>query len=676
MRALVLRWLRRAPLVGLCLLLVGVAALTIAVVCFPYPVERLSPARGGPLLVVDREGRTLRSIPAPDGRPGRDRWVTLDRISSHALLTLLAAEDQRFFRHHGVDVLAALRAAWLNLAPGEQRYGGSTLTMQLMRMVHSAGRPRTLRNKIREAVLALRAERALSKRAILEQYLNRVYFGHGAYGIEAAARTYFDRPAASLSVGEATLLMVLVRGPTHYDPLRHLPRALERRDHVFGLLVRQGRLGADEADRARRQPLRLRLHPPPREASHFVDWVLGELPLAVRRRGGVVRTTLDLSLQRRMARRVREHVDELAARRLTQAGLVVLDSQRGDVLAMVGSAGYRESQVNIVTRRRHPGSALKPFVYALAIEEQGRSPASVVYDIHELPTSRYRVRQLTQREHGPVRFREALAGSYNLAAVHVLEQVGVERLMSVLRRGGVAGLERSPSDYGLRLALGSAKVRLLDLAAGYGFLVRQGRVRRPRGVLEVRQPNGASWSPPDAAERRLFSPQTAWMVLDMLADPVARRPMFGQELPLDGLPFPLAAKTGTARGFADTVAVAVTRERTVAAWAGNFDGRPSQGVLAMQAAGPLVRAALLAASESTELTLPPRPRGIVEARVCALSGKLAGPDCPHRKLDHFLAGTVPTRRCDWHRHRGGRLTVVFPAEIRGWARSWRGDRPL
>jgi len=661
----VLRLGRRLLLLTLTLALAAAMGLVVAVVAFPYPVGQLSPREGGPLVLVDRAGRELRSLPAVDGRPGRDRWVTLDRISSHAVLTLIASEDQSFFEHHGVDPWGVARALWLNLRPGGGRFGGSTITMQLMRMVHSAGKPRTWRNKLREAVLALRVERALDKHAILEQYLNRVYFGHGAHGIEAAARTYFQKPAASLSVGEVTLLMVLVRGPSHYDPVRHLPRLLRRRDHVFALLLRQGRLGPDEIRRAREQPIGLRLRPPAWQAPHFVDWVVRTLPPAGRRRGGVLRTTLDLELQRRMQQQVAQHVVELGHRQVTQAGLVILDTLTGEVLAMVGSAGYRQppdGQINIVTRRRHPGSALKPFIYALAMEQLGDSPASIAYDIHDVPGSRYRVRQLTQREHGPVRYREALAGSYNLAAIHVLERVGLERMMDTLRHGGVAPLPGTPAEYGLRLALGSAKVRLLDLAAGYGFLARGGRVRPAHGVLELVYPDGARWHPTPVAERRLFSEQTAWLVMDMLADPVARRPMFGQELPVD-LPFPVAVKTGTARGFADTVALGVTRELTVAAWAGNFDGKPGQGVLAMQAAAPLVRAGLLVAGQGRSLTLPPRPGGLTTAEVCPVSGMLAGAQCPHRKLDHFRRGTVPTHRCDWHRREGSRVVVRYPPEV-------------
>jgi len=660
---------------GLCA--AATSALLVAVLCFPYPVDELNPSSGGPLIITDRHGALLRSVPSPDGRPGRENWVPLERIPSHALLTVIASEDAGFYEHRGVDARGIVRAMWLDLRARRAAYGGSTITMQLARMLHSADEPRSLTNKVRELVYALRMERAVSKSAILEQYLNRAYYGNGAYGIEAAAQTYFDKPATSLSVGEATLLAIVPRAPTAYDPVEHLDRALRRRAHVFGLLVERGLMTQAEVARASEQTLTPALHEKPLLAPHFTDWVLRSLPADVRARGGEVRTSLDLDLQQRLERRVAEHVDELGKRNLQQAGVVVLDTQSGEVLAMVGSAGFDETdgQINIVTRRRHPGSALKPFVYALAIE-QGDNPASIAYDIHDVP-SEYRVKTLTQKEHGPVRYRAALAGSFNLAAVHVLEKVGTARLMSVLRRAGVGALSGDADTYGLRLALGSAKVRLVDLAAAYGFLVKGGRVRPPQAVLEIRDGDGRIDRPARPLERRIFSPQTSWLVMDMLADPEARREVFGQELPLD-LPFRVAAKTGTSRGFADTVAIAVTNEVTVAAWGGNFDGTPTHGLVAMQSAAPLVRAGLLLYAGGKPLTLPEPPSGITTAYVCPLSGELVSADCPHRKLEYFAVGHVPTEHCTWHRHEGDRLVIHYPPEVEPWAQRQRerGGRHL
>jgi len=671
------RWLR-PPLLALAGLGAATTSLLLVLVYLvPYDTGRLAPERGGPLIITDRNGEVLRRVPAADGRPGREAWVSLDQIPSHAVLAVIASEDEQFWNHHGVDGRGILRAAMLDLRERRLGYGGATITMQLARMLHSPGEGRGLRHKIVETVQALRIERAVDKRTILEQYLNRAYYGNGAYGIDAAARTYFDKPAAALSPAEAIFLAILPRAPTAYDPLRHRDAALRRRDRVLAMLVDRGLIDADQAARYRGQPLDVALHPAPDRARHFVDWVLATLPDDVRARGGVVRTSLDLALQERLERRVADHVDELGGRNLDDAGLVVLDTASGEVLAMVGSPDYQgpDGQLNIITRRRHPGSALKPFVYALAIEH-GDNPASIAMDIHEVPSSSYRVVQLTQKEHGPVRYREALAGSYNLAAIHVLEKVGIGSLLTVLRRAGIPA-DGDQTDYGLRLALGSAKVRLIDLAAAYGFLARGGNVRTPSAVLDVRGGDGAVWRPAPPVERSLFSPQTAWLVMDMLADADARRRVFGQELPLD-LPFPVAAKTGTSRGFADTVAIGVTSEVTVAAWAGNFDGQPTEGLVAMQSAAPLVRAGLLAYADGGMLTLPGPPDGVAEVDVCPLSGLLAGPDCPHRIHEHVVAGHGPTRPCDWHGHNGDRIVVRYPAEAQAWAdrQRHRGGRDL
>lgn len=651
---------------GLVSVLLVLAAIVSAFWLSADPLQRLALQGGGPLSVVDRHGVVLRSVPAVDGRPGRAKWIALRDIPPLATLTLIASEDQRFFDHHGVDLFAVGRAIYLDARQGSLRFGASTITMQLMRMVLSPGRERSFLNKLREMLAALRVELSIDKRAILEQYLNRVYFGHGAYGIEAAARLYFDKAATTLSPAEATLLMVLVRGPAYYDPLTHRERLLQRRDRLLSLLQQQHKLSSQQAEAIAEQPVTVTLHPPQFVAPHFVDWVLAELPASVRRKGGVVHTTLDAWLQRVLDARVSEHVKALADRNVTDAGVVVLDSQTGELLAMVGSRGYDApgGQLNIATWRRFPGSALKPFVYATAIEG-GDHPATIAFDVIDVP-SQYRAANDT-REHGPVRFREALAGSYNLAAVHVLEKVGIARVMSKLRLAGVGELVGSEQDYGLRLALGSTKVRLIDLASGYGFLVRQGRVIPARAVNAVVADDGAAWRPAAPIDAHVFSPEVSALVLDMLADPEARRPQFGAELPAD-MPFPVAVKTGTARGFADTVAVFVTQEFTVAAWTGRFDGRATDGVLGMRGAAPLARASLLAASRGATLTLPKAPTTIVHGEVCAVSGMQPHAGCHHRQPERFIEGHVPSVACTWHSDNGD---VTYPVELAGWVRRHR-----
>ena len=664
------RWLR-PPLLVLGLISTAMtSALLISVYMVPYDTSHLDD--GGPVILLDAHGELLRSVPAPNGRPGRHNWVGLHDIPPAAVMAIVSSEDHHFFEHRGVDGLGILRAAWLNIRARRGAYGASTITMQLVRMIHHRGKPRTLRAKIAEITLALRLERSVDKNTILEHYINRAYYGHGAYGINAAAQRYFGKPARSLSVSEATLLAVIPRAPTAYDPIKRLPATRRRQGHVLNHMVKRNLLSRQEARRAIAQPIAARLHERPFRAPHFTDWVLKKLPRKIKQAGATVHTTLDLQLQEQLEHRVAEHVAGLKHRKLDQAGVVVVDTATGAVLAMVGSARYDgdDGTLNIVTRRRHPGSALKPFVYALALEA-GDNPASIAYDVHSVPSA-YRALGKSHAEHGPVRYREALAGSYNLAAIHVLEQVGIERMMTTLRHAGIGPLDGAPRDYGLRLALGSAKVRLLDLAAAYGFLVKNGHAGEPVAITRAVDDRGHSvWSPPAPRTRRLFSAHTSWLVMDMLADAEARRKAFGQELPLD-LPFRVAAKTGTSRGFADTVTIAVTQEVTVAAWAGNFDGTPTQGLVAMTASAPLVRAAMLLVAGRTSLTLPESPAGIATAPVCALSGLRPGPHCPHHKREYFTDGQQPKKRCSWHQDGGA---VRYPPELSTWA-STQADHRL
>jgi len=599
---------------------VAMQAALIAVYAFPYRL----PAAAEPLVLVDVRGDEIATFGG--------RWTPLAELPAIAVSAVIQSEDEGFWDHHGIDAFGIARAAWLDARGG--RFGGSTLTMQVARMLLGTENHRSVPNKLREAVLALRLERAVDKRTILEQWLNRAYFGNGAYGLDAAARLYFGKPASALSAGEAALLAVIPRAPTAYDPLVHFGAVLSRRDRVLELLVQRGVIDAAQAGETRAEVLAPERHVAGAQAPQLVRWLVDQLPDDVRAKGGTVRTTIDLRLQHVLERRVADEVSSLHHENLEQAGMIVLDAHTAEVRAMVGSAPG--SQVNITTRRRNPGSALKPFVYATAIE-QGDSPASIAMDVRNVSPNYFEPDSETP-EHGPVRYREALASSYNFAAIGVLEHVGITRVMSVLRAAGVAELTGTPNDYGLRLALGSAKVRLIDLAAGYGFLVNGGVVTTPRGITEAIAPDGSRWSPPHTPARRVFTEQTAWLVMDMLSDPEARRAGFGMELPFD-LPFRIAAKTGTARGFADTWAIGATREVIVGAWAGTFDGTPTHGLVGMDAAAPLVRDGMLAVSASLggrPLTLPPRPTGIQDVHTCL-------PQCVHDWGRSPLAQLEPTQ---------------------------------
>jgi penicillin-binding protein 1C len=615
---------------------------------WPYDRSRFDPGPG--VILTDRDGRVLRRA-----GPGA-QWVPLERISPALIAATVAAEDHRFYSHHGVDARALARAAWLDLRAHRAAYGGSTISMQLARLLHPA--PRGLGRKLMQVRDAIRIERALSKRAILEQYLNRAYYGNRAVGAEAAAQLYFGKPAAMLSLGEASLLAVLPRAPEGYDLYRHLPAARERREHVLALMVAHGFASIEEVRGAAAEPLALQRTEAPLLAPHFTDHVLAELAPDAR---GTVATTLDLSLQERVERALASHLHALAAAHVSNAGLVILDNDSGAVRALVGSAGYFDREhagaIDIALRRRSPGSTLKPFVYALAIE-RGDAPTSIAYDVAFDRPGLRRAHNADGRERGPVRYRDALGSSLNLAALDVVtRRVELSALESRLQLAGI--LPSADPTHGPSIVLGAAAVRPLDLAAAFAAFGRDGTFH-PWNDLPARA----------RPAERLFAPEVAWLVTDMLADPQARRPVFGEDLPLD-LPFRVAAKTGTSAGFADNLTVATTREHTVLAWAGNFDGSPMHGVLAMRGAAPLVRAALLTLRERGPLTLPEAPAGLEQAVVCPLSGLRPGPHCPARKRDWFVRGTVPSEQCDWHGIDG---RVHLPEALREFAARRVGAR--
>lgn len=667
------RKLVRAPLVcGLGGALAFAVAL-IACLAFPYPRASLAPANTSSLTIVDRRGHLLWQAAGPHG--GRESWTPLPEISMHLRNATLAAEDHRFFDHSGIDPRGLARALWLNVTRSRSRSGGSTITMQLSRLLRPELAERSLVNKARQVLDAARLERALSKSQILEQYLNRVYYGHGAWGVAAAARHFFDKSSADLPPAEAALLAVLPRGPRLYDPDR-APEALRaRRDQLLGRMHALGWLDARAHAIAVATPMRLAKRKPAYRAPHFVDLVRSRLPEGLLK-GTRVETTLDLALQERVEVAVQRHLASIGGRHLTQAGIVIMRNQDGAILAMVGSGDYArepDGAVNVITAMRRPGSTLKPFVYALAME-QGDSPATLAFDVI-LPGEALQPYTADVKQHGFARYREALAGSYNLAAVHTLARVGVPSLLARLRKAGVHSLRGPDESYGLGLAIGEAEFTALEYTGAFAAFGTGGLAVRPHAISHIEKLGASEGPRVTAGERiirhRVFEEDVAYLVFDMLSDSDARRPMFARQAPME-LPFAVALKTGTTRAYTDTLAFGTTAQYTVGAWGGNFDGSPTQTVMAMQGAAPLVRAAFVAlAALYGDPTAPPRPDALVRAPVCGLSGRTAGPECPGRKWEWFRSGTQPDPHdvCPFHVQRCGKSHTRFPPELEGWARS-------
>lgn len=636
----------------------------------PLPPELADLGPVPTLVIQDRHGLTLRTTRSEDG--SRGGWVPLAEVDPEIVQAFIAAEDHRFFEHRGVDLRAVARAARDNLRARRVVSGASTITMQTARLLRPT--PRSWTGKLAQALWALRLEAHLEKPRILEVYLNRVPLGQGAVGVAAASSLYFGRSASDVSLAQAALLAGLARAPSRDNPLVDPARAAERRGRVLDRLAALGLARPEDVARARDEPVLVAGTTPRFLAPHFTTWLLRTTASRATGAGepltGIVRTTLDLELQRALEAEVRHTVRMLEGRNAEHAAVVVLDNRTGGILAWVGSPDFwagTDGQVDMVVSRRQPGSVLKPFLFGLAFD-RGYTAATVLPDVprsYDTLTGPYRPQNYDRRFRGPVRARVALASSLNVPSVELAERIGTGPLLTTLRDAGFASLDRPAEHYGLGLALGNGEVTLLEVANAFRALANGG-VWRPVRWLESQTSHPAV---PEEDGRRFHSPGAAALVLDILSDPVSRVPGFGVETPLD-LPFPAAAKTGTSRHFTDNWAVATTAGFTVAVWVGNFSGRPMRGVSGISGAGPLLqRAALLTARRYPPGRFPtPEQLGATAVPVCLLSGLRATVVCAST-IEWFLPGTEPTRMDDWERD--GRTTL--PAEYAEWAATVHPD---
>ncbi len=624
-------------------------------IAWPLSEGLLAPARAQSLTLTDRHGVPLRSTRAGDG--SLTRWVSLAAVDPDLPRAFVAVEDRRFQQHHGIDLRAAARAVRDNLAARRVVSGASTITMQLARLVHPVGRGWS--DKLVQSLWALRLEVHLSKPAILEQYLNRVPLGQGVIGVGAAMQLYFGASAEQASLGQAALLAALARAPSSQNPLVDPARARVRRSVGLAALHSQGYATQEEVLRAGLEPLVSAGAGRPFLAPHFTSRLLQEAEQGGRLLSGTWRTSLDLDLQTELEGEVRQTVELLADRGGRQAAVVVLDNRSGEILAWVGSPDFwadTAGQVDMVISPRQPGSALKPFLYAMGFD-RGITAATVLADVaktYQTAGGPYHPRNYDREYHGPVRAREALANSYNVPAVELADQIGYASLLRGLQQAGFTSLSRPAEFYGLGLALGNGDVTLLEVANGYRTLARSGEWSQTRWFTDDRN---------TGPRRRVVSPRAAALVLDVLADPVARIPAFGVSTPFDW-PFRAAAKTGTSRHFTDNWAAATTANFTVAVWVGNFSGQPMQGVSGITGAGPLLhRAVLLTGNRySPGELVHPADQGLTPVAICRLSGLRATAQCP-RVTEYFLPGTEPVRHCNWHVEGG----IHLPVEFAEWA---------
>lgn len=630
--ALVRRYHR---LIGLALLafLIPLAAITVRGARLIAQFDADKPLSGAVLL--DVHGEVIATL----GRRA-ENYVPFEEIPWHVANAVVAIEDARFWQHPGVDVIGIGRAVWVNLQEGRRAQGASTITQQLARHLFLTPE-KTFARKIQEAVYAVLLELRYTKSEILGMYLNQVYFGEGAYGIENAARTYFGKSATRLTLSEGALLAGLLRAPSHYSPFQNPEAAKERRNVVLARMAELELIDAAERERASREELVL-AERRSGEAPYFVDyvrsWLLERFDTATLFGENLrVRTTLDLRLQRIAEEALGPY----------QGAIVVLDTATGAIRAMVGGRDYRESQFNrAVSAVRQPGSAFKPFVFAAALE-RGWQMNDLVEDVPQTYGD-YAPRNFREEYWGRVTLKHAIVHSLNNGAVWLLREIGVSAALEMARRLGITTLTAADRHLGIALGGLTRGVTPLEMAAAYLPFATGGIAHPPHAVLEARDEAGRVYYRHRPAPRRVLSEEVAYFITEMLQDAVRRGTGSAADIGR-----PQAGKTGTADDQRNAWFVGYTPELVASVYIGNDDGSSlpgGGGTLAAPVWGRMMTRALEG--------VPPSSFGAPEYVVTGVTidvftGLLANENCPYREVDSFVIGRVPVTYspCAWREKR-------------------------
>ncbi|MFN1130816.1 peptidoglycan glycosyltransferase PbpC [Lelliottia nimipressuralis] len=596
------------------------AMIVVADRLWTLPLKEVNPAR----VVVDEKGTPLWRFADSDGI-----WrypVTIEDVSPRYLEALIQYEDRWFWDHPGVNPFSVLRAAWQDLSSGKVVSGGSTLTMQVARLLDP--HPRTFGGKVRQLWRAMQLEWHLSKREILTLYLNRAPFGGTLQGVGAASWAYLGKSPAQLSYSEAALLAVLPQAPSRLRPDRWPERAEAARNKVLERMVTQGVWSAQQVKESREEPVWLAPRQMPQLAPLFSRMMLSKS------RDNKIVTTLDASLQRQMEELAMNWKSRLPPR--SSLAMIVVDHTTMKVRGWVGSVDINDdsrfSHVDMVSAIRSPGSVLKPFVYGMALDEGLIHPASLLQDVPRR-TGDYRPGNFDSGFHGPVSMSEALVRSLNLPAVQVLEAYGPKRFTGMLSNVGLRLILPPGAQPNLSLILGGAGARLSDITAAYSAFARQGKAGRLR--LQPGDP---------LIERPLLSPGSAWIIRRILGNEA-------QPLPDSALPqvAPLAWKTGTSYGYRDAWAIGLNARYIIGIWTGRPDGTPVAGQFGFASAVPLlnqVNNMLQSSSTVDEGRLPrdPRPASVSRGVICWPGGQSlpeGSENCRRMLATWLLDGSQP-----------------------------------
>ena len=592
--------------------------------------------------IFDRNGKLLYEIYRDQNRTP----IQLSQIPKYVYQSSIAIEDKDFFRHKGVSWVSGIFRALKETFVNKKLQGGSTLTQQLVKSALLTPE-RTVERKIKEMVLAMWAERIYSKEQILEMYLNQVPYGGSSYGIEEASKTYFGKEAKKLTLTEAALLAGLPQAPSTYSPFVNPDLAKQRRNEVLQKMWEQRYISFKQKEEAQREKITILPLKTLIQAPHFVFYLKSELEeqygvQQVEEGGFRVESSLDLAIQEESERILREELEKVAYLHVTNGAILVTRPNTGEILAMVGSANYYavpSGAFNVTTGLRQPGSSIKPLMYALAFEK-GYTPAHVLDDspiVFQIAGSEaYRPVNYDGKFHGKVTIRYALANSFNIPAVRLLNSIGVGDFIRQAERMGISTWN-DRSRYGLSLTLGGGEVTMTDMATAFGVFANGGMRVNLTGVRKIDSYDGSVSRELSSEKRRVLSEGSAYLISDILSDNVARQMAFGTRSALEIPGYQVAVKTGTTDNKKDNWTIGYTPDYLVVVWVGNNDGTPMNPYLAsgITGAAPIWNRVMtyLLKNKGTKPAWFARPSDIVEKK------------CYMNRSEYFIKGTEQTVTC-------------------------------
>ena len=618
----------------------------------PYPALQAFEQQPYSTVIYDTNGELLQVTALEQG--GRREYIPYNEIPKAVKKAFIKAEDSNFYLHHGTDYIALCRAAVQNLKNKKIVRGGSTITMQLVKMMND-NNDISVSRKLHDIFYANVIEAKKSKPKILELYMNSLYFGHNATGIASAARTFYGRKLSELSPEQICCLAVIPRNPTMYDPIKNPDNCAERACELYNKVFHKKLLLQDF-----RAFLPQTVFSYPYEAPHYVRHIL-----QTEEKTPVKTLSINLELQRYAERLLNDALIQAQDSRISNASLLLIENKTGTPLVWAGNAqffdGEHSGQIDGVLVKNQPGSSMKPFLYALALEttdDQGQPeflPNTIIADIpQEFGDEKlYIPSNFNNRYNGPVRLRIALASSLNVPAVYVLNKVGVDNYLNKLFYLGFESLRKTGKDADLGLALGAGEVTLNELVTAFAVFVRDGK---------------------DFNNNQIYETDTARIICSMLSDKAARSLGFGYSQTFE-TKYPTIFKTGTSNQYQNIIALGATKDYTIGVWMGNFSGQTVVGKTGSSLPAWVAKSLfdyIYGDRDSYKNLEFDEPENWTKQKICSLSGKLAGPNC-QATVYEYCRNDLSYEQCSWHKNEDGVIQTVYPSEYQQWARTTKPD---